>query len=261
MKLRPFSGYKYLRSANKVEKSVTEEQVLANGTADVQLYRGMVLDGLVGLSLCNKHGLSPNLVDRTGYIKELWPKAQPYFYSLHYSGKSYPRHVYLAGNLMADYIKETGMSVDDCCQSFRSIGGESAEFYKSSYRLCKYHSSFAEPLIRLEFDTGPALAGQLLRVANAAKGEDIEDMEQFLVEQVSGLRSGQERAKERRQISSALKQGLTNTGRCVRILGGLRGATKSMSQDEVRRWQRLHDNLEAVMREAQDLKTSLDTFL
>ena len=124
MKLKPFSGYKYLRSANKVEKAKTEELVLTNGTVDVQLYRGMVLDGLVGLSLCNKHGLSPCLIDRTQYIKERWPKAHPYFYSLHHKGKCYARHMYLAGHLIADYKAATGMATEDCIETFRIIGGE-----------------------------------------------------------------------------------------------------------------------------------------
>jgi hypothetical protein len=261
MKLKPFSGYKYLRSANKVEKARIEELVLNNGTVDVQLYRGMVLDGLVGLSLCRKHGLEPCFVDRTHYIKERWPKAQPYFYSMHCRGKSYARHVYLAGNLMADYVKDTGISSSDCAETFRLLGGESKNFYVNSYRLCRYHSEFAEPLKKLEIDTTAGIAGALLDVANAAKGKAIDDMENFLLEQVSGLKSGSERASQRKQLSASIKSGEQAVGRCVRILGGLRGATKSMNQDEMRRWKQLHDQLEMVIREAQDLRNSLDTFL
>lgn len=261
MKLKPFSGYKYLRSANKVEKAKAEELVLTNGTVDVQLYRGMVLDGLVGLSLCNKHGLSPCLIDRTQYIKERWPKAHPYFYSLHYKGKCYARHMYLAGHLIADYKAATGMATEDCIETFRIIGGESKTFYSSSYRLCKNHPRFAEPLKNMEIDTTASIASALIGVANASSDKEIEDMEGFLIEQVSGLRSGSERASQRKQLSASIKSGEQSIGRCVRILGGLRGATKSMSQDEVRRWNRLHEQLEAAIRESQDLRTSLDTFL
>jgi len=261
VKLKPFSGYKYLRSANKVEQMSAEEQVLANGTADVQLYRGMVLDGLVGLGLCRKHGLEPCLVDRTHYIKERWPKAHPYFYSMHCRGKSYARHVYLAGNLMADYIKDTGISSSDCAETFRLMGGESKSFYTNSYRLCRYHAKFAEPLKKMEIDTTSSIAGALLDVANASKEKEIDDMESFLIEQVSGLKSGSERASQRKQLSASIKNGEQAVGRCVRMLGGLRGANKSMNQDEMRRWKQLNDQLEMVIREAQDLRNSLDTFL
>jgi len=261
VKLKPFSGYKYLRSANKVEQASAEEQVLANGTADVQLYRGMVLDGLVGLSLCRKHGLEPCFIDRTHYIRERWPKAHPYFYSMHFRGKSYARHVYLAGNLMVDYVKDTGISPSDCAETFKLLGGESKSFYINSYRLCRHHPEFAGPLKKLEIDTTAGIASSLLDVANAAKGEKIEDMESFLLEQVSGLKSGSERANQRKQLSASIKSGEQAVGRCVRILGGLRGATKSMNQDEMRRWKQLHDQLEIVIREAQDLRNSLDTFL
>ena len=261
MKLRPFSGYKYLRKASRAERTATEEQVLASGTVDVRVYRGLVLDGLVGLSLCNSHGLSPSVIDMTQHIRELWPKAHPFFYSLHYQGMETPRHVYLVGNLIKDYMEDAGISKEDAVQTFKSISCHNDSFYDSSYKLCKHHSKFAEPLIGIDLHTGPELAHQLYRLAVQIEGEDIEDMERFLVEQTNGLKAGEQRASDRRKISAGMKQGLTQVGKFARILGGLRGATNSLSKDEVRRWKELNSNLEAVLKEAQDLRTSLDTFL
>lgn len=162
---------------------------------------------------------------------------------------------------MVDYVSDVGINVDDCVETFKLLGGESKSFYTHSYRLCKHHPRFAKPLKNMNIDTTSGIAEAILNLANASKEVDIEDMEKFLIEQVSGLKSGSQRASHRKQISASIKSGEQAVGRCVRILGGLRGATKSMNQNEMRRWKELNETLEAAIRATQDLRNSLDTFL